>query len=91
MIKTFLKHVSTKRVQNFYSKGRALECLATNSALRTFCTANNQPQDAGGKRKMTEGYHRTYKHDPRVSMIIKSSNHNLNMLDKHRYNTLIKF
>ena len=43
------------------------------------------------KRKMTEGYHRTYKHDPRVSMILRSSNHNLNMLDKHRYNTLIKF
>ena len=39
---------------------------------------------------MTEGYHQTYQHDSRVSMILRSTNDNLNMLEKHRYNTLIK-
>lgn len=55
---------------------------------RTFWAPPRNPQ-AG--RKMTEGYHRTYKHDPRISMILKSSSNNLNMIEKHRYNTLIKF
>lgn len=56
-----------------------------------FSTEENNDSGAAAKRKMTEGYHRTYKHDPRVSMILKSTGHDLNMLDKHRYNTLIKF
>ena len=56
-----------------------------------FSTEETKGANGSPKRKMTEGYHRTYKHDPRVSMILKSTGHDLNMLDKHRYNTLIKF
>ena len=53
-----------------------------------FWTNNNPPKAA---RKMTEGYHQTYNHDNRVNLVIKSDNQHLNMLEKHRYKTLMKF
>jgi hypothetical protein len=88
MLKTFFSKLPQHR-NTLACKQLKFRIVHSNPiAFRLFCTTHDD--DAKPGRKMTEGYHRTYEHDPRVSMILKSSNSNLNMLEKHRYTSLIK-
>lgn len=52
---------------------------------RAFC------EMAPERRKMVEGYHKTYKHDPKVGMILRGDNSQvLNSLARDRFRSLVK-